>query len=346
MAKLVKKPAEDHSNDWLNTYADMVTLLLTFFVMLYASSSIDSQKWQYIYQAFTSKGKYLNEYVDSPNPNAEEGDGVNDDERKTDGGDGILPQSFDRLYVYLANYVSENNLEQSVAVEQGAAHITIRFSDSVFFEPNSAVLTSQGRKMISDIGPGLRAVQDSIQTCTVSGHTAGGVISPVNDWALSAGRAVSVVNYMEYRTFLPTEKFLVKGCGPNQPLEDNSTEEGRAKNRRVELTFLKSDLDTTDPKVVQDILEHDLGIKTEQYDPDSINKDADRLPPDSAQNIINSINELFPDTESTTSGYAGPSLGDFSSFVYDKGDSSSAAEGGASDSGAEGASDAQSGAEQ
>ena len=328
MAKLVKKPEEDHSNDWLNTYADMVTLLLTFFVMLYASSSIDEQKWQYIYQAFASKGKYLNEYVDSPEPNAEEGDGVTDDDRKTDGGDGILPQSFDRLYVYLANYVSENNLEQSVAVEQGAAHITIRFSDSVFFQPNSSDLTSQGRKMISDIGPGLRAVQDAIQTCTVSGHTAGGVISAVNDWALSAGRAVSVVNYMEYHTFLPTEKFIVKGCGPNQPLEDNSTEEGRAKNRRVELTFIKSDLDMSDPKVVQDILEHDLGIKTEQYDPDSINNDSDRLPPGSAQNIINSINEMFPDTQTTTSGYAGPSLGDFSSFVYDAGDSSGGSDGG------------------
>lgn len=323
MGKLVKKPEEDHSNDWLNTYADMVTLLLTFFVMLYASSNLDDQKWQYIYQAFTSKGKYLNEYVDSPNPNAEEGDGVNDDERKTDGGDGILPQSFDRLYVYLSNYVGENNLESSVAVEQGAAHITIRFNDNVFFEPNSSDLTDEGRKMISDIGPALKAVQESIQTCTISGHTAGGVVSSVNDWSLSAGRAVSVVNYMEYRTYLPTEKFIVKGCGPNQPIADNSTEEGRAQNRRVEMTFLKSDLDTTDPAVIQDILEHDLRLPTEQYDPDATDTDKDRLPPDSAQTIISSINELFPDTGATASGYVGPALGDFSSFVYDAGDSTS-----------------------
>ena len=68
MAKIEKKAKEDHSNDWLSTYGDMVTLLLTFFVLLYASSSQDEQKFQYIYQAFTSHGKYLNEYVDSPNP--------------------------------------------------------------------------------------------------------------------------------------------------------------------------------------------------------------------------------------------------------------------------------------
>ena len=51
MAKLEKKAKEDHSNDWLSTYGDMVTLLLTFFVLLYASSSQDEQKFQYIYQA-------------------------------------------------------------------------------------------------------------------------------------------------------------------------------------------------------------------------------------------------------------------------------------------------------
>ena len=336
MGKLAKKPEEDHSGDWLNTYADMVTLLLTFFVMLYASSSIDEQKWQYIYQAFASRGKYLNEYVDSPEPNATEGNGVTDEDPQTSGGDGILPQSFDRLYVYLANYVSENDLEQSVSVEKGVAHITIRFSDSVFFRPNSSELTEQGRKMIADIGPGLRAVQDAIQTCTVSGHTAGGVVSAVNDWSLSAGRAVSVVNFMEYRAFLPSEKFIVKGCGPNQPIADNSTEEGRAQNRRVEMTFLKNELDTTDPKVVQDILEHDLGINTEQYDPDHINNDeTEKLPPDSAQSIINSINELFPDTSSTVSGYTGPTLGDFSSFIYDKTEGSDGADASGGDDGAE-----------
>ena len=46
MAKLEKKAKEDHSNDWLSTYGDMVTLLLTFFVLLYASSSQDEQKFQ------------------------------------------------------------------------------------------------------------------------------------------------------------------------------------------------------------------------------------------------------------------------------------------------------------
>ena len=110
MAKLEKKAKEDHSNDWLSTYGDMVTLLLTFFVLLYASSSQDEQKFQYIYQAFTSHGKYLNEYVDSPNPVPEDGEGTVSEKPDSNGGQGNLPQTFDQLYQYISQYVSDNNL--------------------------------------------------------------------------------------------------------------------------------------------------------------------------------------------------------------------------------------------
>ena len=120
MAKINKKPKEDHSNDWLSTYGDMVTLLLTFFVLLYASSSQDDQKFQYIYQAFTSHGKYLNQYVDSPNPVPEDGEGTVSEKPDSNGGQGNLPQSFDQLYQYMSQYVSENNLEQSISLDSGA----------------------------------------------------------------------------------------------------------------------------------------------------------------------------------------------------------------------------------
>lgn len=326
MAKKQKAPAEDHSNDWLNTYADMVTLLLTFFVMLYASSSLDEQKWQLIYQAFQSHGKYLNEYVDSPNPNEEDGDGTTNEDPTSNGGSGELPQSFDRLYMFLTNYVSENDLENSVSVEQGQAHITIRFDDSVFFEPNSAELSQRGKDVINGIAPGLRAVEDCIQTCTISGHTAGGIISPVNDWALSCGRAVSVINYMEYRRVLDTSKFLAQGCGPNKPIADNSTEEGRSKNRRVEMMFVKSDIDLQNPEVIEDILKSDYGLSPEQFDPNATPKPDDKpekLPSGAAQAVIDNINELFPDSESSiSSGYVGPVIGNFDSFLYDTGEDS------------------------
>ena len=69
MAKRRAESGEEKGN-WLDTYADMVTLLLCFFVLLYSASSVDETKWQYIYQSFTSSGSYINPCLlyTSPSP--------------------------------------------------------------------------------------------------------------------------------------------------------------------------------------------------------------------------------------------------------------------------------------
>lgn len=314
MGKLAKKPKEDHSNDWLSTYSDMVTLLLTFFVLLYASSSADEVKWQYIYQAFQSHGKYLNKYVDSPNPTPDEGEGTAS-EQPSAGGAGVLPQTTDELYHYIAQYISENDLSDSVSVENGAAHLNIRFDNNVFFEPNSAVLTQEGKDLLDGISPGINAVKASIKTCTVNGHTAKAV-SAVNDWDLSSERAVSVVKYMDFRKVLESEQFRTKGSGYAEPIADNDTIEGMAKNRRVEMVILKNDVDLTDPAVIKDILKYDYGVDMDNYDPDGDHSNnTDKVPNDYAQSIIDSLDERFPDMGSSGLTVGPVISGDYDSFM-------------------------------
>ncbi len=333
MAKIQKKPQENHDNDWLNTYADMVTLLLTFFVMLYASSSIDDQKWQYIYQAFQARGKYLNEYVDQPEHTTEEGNFIKDEVSEGAQGSGELPQSFDQLYVYLSEYVEDEQLSDAVSVSKDSAHIYIRFDSNVFFDGNSADLKQAGKDIIDGILPGLGAVKQSIQLVTVSGHTAEG-ISAVNDWELSSERAVSVVKYMDYKAILESAQFRVKGVGPYEPVADNSTEEGRAANRRVDLVILRNDLDLTDPQVIQDILKYDYNLGSDVTDPDDPGSEESKLPNDAAQGVIDMIESLFPSgsTVSASDGATGPIIFDeFENFIKaeeeaDAGDAASAAD--------------------
>lgn len=327
MAKLQKKPQENHDNDWLATYGDMVTLLLTFFVMLYASSSIDEQKWQYIYQAFQSRGKYLNEYVDSPQHTTDEGNYIKDEISQGADGSGELPQSFDQLYVYLSEYVESEELSDAMSVSKDSSHIYIRFDSSVFFDGNSAVLRDEGKEMLNGILPGLKAVKSSILNVTVSGHTAVG-ISDVNDWELSSDRAVSVVKYMDFKAVLDSSQFRTKGAGPYEPIAENDTEENRAKNRRVELVILRNDLDFTDPQVMMDILKYDYDLPSDTFDPGAPDTDEGKLPSDSVQGIINSIESLFPSdsTVSSSDGITGPFIYDeFENFIKSEEDSDAAA---------------------
>lgn len=310
MAKQLPKKAEENTGEWLNTYADMVTLLLTFFVLLFACSNLDETKLQYVFQEFKSRGRFLNQHVAELDPSAEGSGGVTDDTTQP-GGEGTMPQSFEELYTFLADYVENNNLSESVSVEQGDTHIKIKFNSSVLFDGDSSYLKPEGRELLDNWIPALKAVKHTIARNTVSGHTSVGT-SLVNDWNLSSLRAVSVVNYLESWETMESEKYRVMGCGPYEP---DPNADSPAKNRRVEMLLLKNELDFTDIKVIQDILQHDYNLGTGMFDPDDHKPSGEsNLPPEAVDKIISYINEKFPG-DVTTVGTYGPTGVDGSKFI-------------------------------
>ena len=324
MAKLPPKKEEGNSQEWLNTYADMVTLLLTFFVLLFASSNLDETKLQYIFQAFQTRGKYINTVVTTPPSEMSDDDGGMTDEPNVGGGEGEMPQSYDELYQFLAEYIDSNNLSDLVSIENGAAYFTLRFNSTVFFDGDSYWLKPDGRKVLDDISPMLRAMDKHIRTLTVTGHTSTGT-SSVSDWSLSAERAASVLNYWDTsienslypgrKQVLPSEKYRAEGFGNTMPLYPNDTLEHRQQNRRVEMRLLKEDLDTTDPKVLQDILNHDYKLITTPID---INEKPDNnyenLPEGSADKIVGYITDKFGGNTAHGSTM-GPGAVDGSQFI-------------------------------
>lgn len=311
MAKLPPKKGNDQVGDWLNTYADMVTLLLTFFVLLFACSNLDETKLQYVFQEFKSRGKYMNQVVAPQDPTAINNGGGVTDNADNEGGEGTMPESFEELYVYLAEYIDNNNLGDTIAIEQGASHITIRFDDSVFFDGDSAYLKEEGKAVLDDFIPAIKAIQKCIRRNTVSGHTSVGT-SIVNDWTLSSLRAVSVVNYLDSHNTLDPSKYRVMGCGNTEPIDADNP----AKNRRVEMMLLKDELDLTDPDVIKDILEHDFGIGANEFDPNNQQTDdPSTLPPGSADKIVGYINDKFGGDTFTNVGKYGPTAVDGNKFI-------------------------------
>ena len=304
MAKLPPKKSEDGGGDWLNTYADMVTLLLTFFVLLFACSNLDETKLQFVFQEFKNRGKYINQVVAEQDPSAIKENGGTTDNADDIGGEGTMPESFEELYIYLAEYVDNNNLAQSVSVEQGDAYINITFDSAVMFDGDSYYLKQEGKDLLDGFIPGIKAVEKTISRNTITGHTSVGT-SIVNEWMLSSMRAVSVLNYVDSHKMMDYSKYRVMGCGPNEPAKNNPDNDP-AKNRRVEMQLLKSDLDFTDPKVIQDILEHDYHLDNSVFDPNKTPQEPSKLPPGSVDKIIQSIKDKFNSDGVTSTGSYGP----------------------------------------
>ena len=329
MAKQRQKVEEDHSGDWLNTYADMVTLLLTFFVLLFACSNMDETKIQYIFQAFQVRGRYVNTIIAKPNDTSINDDGGNSDTTANqDGGEGEMPQSFDELYQYLSDYIDENELGESMSVEQGAAHITIRFNDSVFFDGDSYRLKAEGREVLDGFIPALKATNPFIQSVIVSGHTAYVPNPTMNVYMLSSMRAVSVQEYLGIKNTVDDSKYATYGYGPNKPIADNTTADGKQKNRRVELIIQRNqaELDLNDPEVIRDMLEHQYNISNNKYNPlDPEPVDPEKLPEGSADKIVAEIEQTFTGV-SGSSGYYTPGGVDLDAFLFSTGEDDAGSE--------------------
>lgn len=323
MAKMPQKKAEENTGEWLNTYADMVTLLLTFFVLLFSCSNLDETKMQLIFQAFQSNGSYLNSIVDKQNTTAatESSGNTENPPEPSSGGEGDYPQSFEELHQYFAEYIAENDLSQTVSVENSAAYITLRFNDTVFFDGNSYMLKEEGKKVLNGFIPPIKALQGAIKTLTISGHTADDKTEKTRDMQLAALRANSVHLHMMGKNAIEYSKYRLKAAGPNEPIDTNDTLEGMAKNRRVEIIMMKNDLDTTNKDVIQDILKHEYGIGSGEFTPGGNEKpNYETLPEGSADKVIGYIDEIVKNNIGSTTDVGptvigGPSIIDSSQFV-------------------------------
>lgn len=316
MAKLPPKNEEDHSGEWLNTYADMVTLLLTFFVLLFACSNMDETKVQYIFQAFQIRGRYVNTVVAKPDTTIEE-DGTGNASTPSDkGGEGDMPQSFDELYTYLSDYVDSQDLGDMVSLENGASQITIRFESGVLFDGDSYRLKAEARTVLSGIVPALRATNPLIQNVMVTGHTAYVPNPTMSVFMLSSMRAVSVEEFLALNKAVDESKYVCIGFGPNKPIADNDTADGKRKNRRVEIVIQKNleDLDLNDPEVIQDMLEHDYNLPSGKYNLFGTPEvPPETLPEGSAEKIMDAWDKIYSGAGVSTNIY-GPGSVDLNAF--------------------------------
>ncbi len=298
-------------DEWMGTYSDMITLLFCFFVLLYAQSTRDEVKMQYIFQSFSSSGTFINPVVMEEKPNSSEADtgDSNTPPINKGGGDGSVTQigagtddAFESLYNWVSLAMEDSEASDSISVSASKNQIRICLDNDVLFDPDSATLKDAGRNVLRLFTPAIKATQDYIASIQISGHTADiKTASTVNDWDLSALRASSVLKYLDYARVIDSKKLQLEAYAQYRPIADNDSDEGRAKNRRVEIIINRADTGTNAEVLLEDILKYDYNSDLVQVD-----SDGNPLIPKGPTNedIINSV---VKDIEDRYSGYNGES---------------------------------------
>lgn len=235
-----RKKAEEGGANWMDTYGDLVTLLLCFFVLLYSISTVDQAKWIKIVKSFNPDAKEVSQIVNSPSMDGDDDvpGGLNESEDMT-------MDEFDELFESLKKAVAEAGLESEVELFQGEGYTFITFRDNVFFDGDSSVIKEGGQSILGQFCSIMSGVSDSIKEIQVLGHTTQAeptvVNEPVGDRVLSSERAARVAAFIQTRTNVAPENIVAIGYGQFRPIASFDTEENRMKNRRVELLITKSD---------------------------------------------------------------------------------------------------------
>ena len=250
MASLKKKKGGGEGGaNWMDTYGDMVTLLLCFFVLLYSISSIDQEKWMIVVQSFNKDAIVSTD----DSPRGPEGDGAEDM------GGGMpattdMEASMDELYEFLQTYAASMSSSSSssdsdsspVTVTMGDGYIYLAFSNAVFFQGDRYNLLPAGKEVLDGILPALDQAAPYINEIKVIGHTATALreYDVHFDYSLSTNRAVEVVAYLlENSMALDPARVYPTGHGQWRPVAGNVDEADRSRNRRVEMIISGENLE-------------------------------------------------------------------------------------------------------
>jgi chemotaxis protein MotB len=249
---MAKKKRLDHHDDehidetWLIPYADLLTLLLALFIVLFSMRSEDSVKanalMESLYKAFntisvfeTDSGGQTpnnNNFTDNvtlpkPIPDQKPEDEISEEEKK-----------LQALMVSLQQYIDQKQLNAVISLTDLQEGIQITLKDTIIFDSGSDVLKSNFVPTLNDIAGMIQTVDNSI---IIEGHTDN---KPINssefpsNWELSAARSLSVLHYFQ-SIHIDPKRLRVAGYGEFKPIFPNDTPEHREANRRVNIIVLR-----------------------------------------------------------------------------------------------------------
>ena len=247
----------------MNTFADLMNLLLCFFVMLFSMSSVNEEKFEKVIASFQSTFSILpgggasigeGELISSGISQLENFDSYYNQQLSSQS-DGQTEEEKDITEAYeqqeleesedmaqqLENALSQYGIQDDVEVDFNAEYVTLNMNGALLFDSASAELRDEAYPLVNKLGKILVTYDNNIievegQTDNVPIHSS----KYEDNNVLSMYRALAVANYLRDTTTLDPAYIKSSGRGEYVPIADNATPEGRARNRRVEIKIYKS----------------------------------------------------------------------------------------------------------
>ena len=250
MSRKTKPPAHENHERWLVSYADFITLLFAFFVVMFASSNQDKARAQ---QVSESVRKALEEGHVTAKIAAVLGGTVNDvgqgnAQRKGPGGAvkaSTEPPAPNTVVAELLPSLELLNRELEQEIRAGKLRLSLESRGLVVTLPQTTYFPSGKDSIDPATYPTIEKVAKVIRELPnpvrLEGHTDSVPIHNVrfrSNWDLSAARSIAVLELLAGRFQIPRERLAIAGYADNAPAGPNNTEEGRARNRRVDLVIL------------------------------------------------------------------------------------------------------------
>ncbi|WP_214627229.1 flagellar motor protein MotB [Paenibacillus agaridevorans] len=258
---------EEHVDEsWLIPYADLLTLLLALFIVLYSMNSVDVKKFEEMSQAFSIALSNGSGVLDLPSIVKEGEDttkknqgGDKDNDKQTESQQQQEQQSESSLEELIKKeqaeledlkkkidaYIDKNGLTSDLETKMNMSQLLIIISDNALFAPAQATVKPESRELAGAIATML--TQYPNYDVIVAGHTDD---TPIHNsqfrsnWDLSVMRAVRFLDVMLENKALDEKRFSATGYGENHPVAENNSVANKAKNRRVEVSILHTYVNT------------------------------------------------------------------------------------------------------
>jgi chemotaxis protein MotB len=228
---------DEHGGDeaWVIPYADLVTLLLGFFILLWATADANQVKMEALARGL----------ADAFNVGISEGAGA--DNGVLDGGSGLVPGrhdvslisfDFDAIRAMIEERSREAGVPGQIRVSQQDDRIVIRLADNLLFASASADVRPEALPLLEIVAEALATSANEIR---VEGHTDNIPLATdryPSNWELSAARATAVLRLLSEEFGVAPERMHAAGFGEFEPIASNLTPEGRALNRRADVVIL------------------------------------------------------------------------------------------------------------